>query len=590
MSRTLRLLLLLALTALAMVVGAQDDAPKAKWTATIPADAKAGDKVIAILKAEVDEGWHVYSTKLVDGGPIPTTVEAVGPLKIDGKPESADVESAQDPNFGVQVEFITEKSEVRVPVILADPPTAGKLAVNFQACDNRRCMLPVTVEVPLTGEQATQVVTRKADTGSGGLLAFIGTAFLAGLLSLLTPCVFPMVPITVSYFAKRRESGGNGLVQALAYCIGIVGAFSAFGVLMAVVFKESSIQNFATNPWVNIGFAALFIFLALSLFGLVHLSLPSKVTNAFNPHGKAGLLGPVLMGLTFTLTSFTCTVPFVGTILVTAAQGGFAHAVLGMTAYGTAFALPFFFLALFPQFLAKMPRSGSWLEMVKAFMGFLELAAAVKFISNADLVWGTNLISRTTFLWIWAVIFAAAALFLLRVIRIPKVDVPEKIGRGRMVAIALTVLAAVTVGSGTTGRSLGELEAFLPPGSDAGWNEISYDRALAIARREKKPLLIDFTGVTCTNCRWMEKNMFTNPKVSQHFDKYVRMRAFTDRKSAGDIANQELMKKLTKSVALPIYVVVSPDEKVLRIFEGSTRDPEEFIDRLLLEQPRYTKR
>jgi thiol:disulfide interchange protein DsbD len=573
LTRTVVLLLalLLPLAALAQLGGT----PRAEWTATIPSGAKAGDKVTAVLKAKVEEGWHVYSTKPVEG-PTPTTVTAGDPLKLDGAPESINVEAAKDPNFGVMVEYITEESVIRVPVVLGDPPAEGKLQVTFQACNDKTCEFPVTVEVPLTGEKATTVV-REAEAEQSELLPFMGGAFAAGLLALLTPCVFPMVPITVSYFSKRREKGGNGLGQAAAYCFGIIGAFTVFGLLVTVLFGASGIQNFATNPWVNLALAALFVFLALNLFGIVQLNVPSKVTNFFNPSGKSGIFGPILMGLTFTLTSFTCTVPFVGTVLAAAAQGEYVRPLLGMLAFGTAFSLPFFLLALFPQFLASLPKSGSWLEMVKAYMGFLEIAAAIKFLSNADLVWGTNLISRSAFLWIWVAIFAAAALFLVRIVRIPKVDIPEKIGAGRMVTVALTALVAIWLATGTSGRSLGELEAFLPPGKADGWAEIPYDRALAVAKRERKPLLIDFTGVTCTNCRWMEKNMFTRPEVESQFEKYALMKAFTDRNTPGDRANQKLMLELTKKVTLPIYVVVSPDGEVERIFEGSTRDPQEFL-------------
>jgi thiol:disulfide interchange protein DsbD len=576
MPRLVRLLLALLVLLLPVLAAAQEG--HAKWTATIPADAKPGATVTAVLKAKVDEGWHVYSTKPVEGGPFVTTVEAVAPLKLAGKATTLKGTEKKDPNFGIMVEYVAEESTVEVPVTLGPDPKKGALRVTYQACNDRTCDMPQTVEVPLSGEAAKAVVQKGdvADPNNQALIPFMGAAFLAGLLALLTPCVFPMVPITVSYFAKRREAGGNGLTQAAAYCVGIVGAFAAFGLLVTILFGASGIQRFATNPWVNLALAALFVVLALNLFGLFQVSLPAKVTNAFNPHGKAGLLGPILMGLTFTLTSFTCTVPFVGTVLVSAAQGDIVRPLLGMLAFGSAFAMPFFLLALFPQFLAKLPKSGSWLEMVKAFMGFLEVAAAVKFVSNADLVWGTGLISRSTFLAIWVVIFAAAALFLVRVIRLPKVEVPSKMGRGRAVMVALTGLTCVWLALGVTGKSLGELEAFLPPGSNDGWSEMPYDRALTIARRDKKPLLIDFTGVTCTNCRWMEKNMFPRPEVAGEFSNYVLVKAFTDRNTAADRANQELMKKLTGKVTLPIYVIVSPEEKVLKIFEGSTRDAGEF--------------
>ncbi|MGV3614989.1 MAG: cytochrome c biogenesis protein CcdA [Fimbriimonas sp.] len=590
MPRLVRFFLLILAIVLPVFSAAQDEAstpvaePRATFTAEIPADAQPGAKVTATIRVKIQDGWHVYGTKETTDGPTATTVEAVAPLKLEGNVVTTNVETKEDPNFStaekkVIVDYLTNASEIQVPVTLGPDPKAGKIQVRYQACNDRLCEMPQTVEVPLSGAAATVVVQQGdvTDPTKLDLLPFAGTAFLAGLLALLTPCVFPMVPITVSYFAKRREAGGNGLVQAGAYCFGIVAAFAAFGLLVTVLFGASGIQQFATNPWVNLALAALFIWLALNLFGIIQVSLPAQVTNAFNPSGKAGLVGPILMGLTFTLTSFTCTVPFISTVLVSAASGDIVRPLIGMLAFGTAFALPFFLLALFPQFLAKMPKSGSWLEMVKAFMGFLEIAAAVKFISNADLVWGTALISRSTFLIVWIVIFAAAGLFLLRVIRLPKVDIPEKIGRGRAVTLALTGLICVWLGFGVAGRSLGELEAFLPPGGADGWNEIPYDRALTIARRDKKPLLIDFTGVTCTNCRWMEKNMFPRPGVKGEFENYVLVKLYTDRNTPEDRANQKLMQRLTKKVTLPSYVIVTPEEKVLKVFEGSTRDESEFV-------------
>jgi len=578
MARLLRLVLLTLGLLLPLIASAAD---RVKWTATIPADAQPGATVSAIVKAEISKGWHLYSITPVEDGPIPTTITALPPMSLAGTITTSKSERKMDNNFGKEVDFFSDSATFTVPVKLGPDPKSGKLKVRFQTCDDKSCDLPKEVEVPLTGE-AAQAVVQKGDVNDPskqGMLQFAIGAFVAGLLSLLTPCVFPMIPITVSYFAKRKETLGTGagIAQAVAYCAGIVGAFAVFGLLVTVLFGASSIQNFATNPWVNLALAAIFVLLALNLFGLLQVSLPSKMTNAFNPSGKAGLAGPVLMGLTFTLTSFTCTAPFVGTTLVSAATGDILRPLVGMLAFGSAFALPFFLLALFPQYLAKLPKSGSWLEMVKAFMGFLEIAAAIKFISNADLVWRTTpLISRSTFLIIWAVIFLLAALFLLRVLRLPKVETPAKIGRGRWVTIGLTLLTSVWLINGARGSSLGELEAFLPPGKSDGWVE-NYDRALAMSRAQGKPMLIDFTGVTCTNCRWMEKNMFPRPEVEKQFKNYILVKLFTDRDTPDDRRNQVLLQKLTGVVTLPAYAAVTPEEKVLRVFEGSTRNESEFV-------------
>lgn len=589
MNRIARTFLLIVAVFLPIVAMA---AERVKWTATLPAGTAPNSQATVTLKAEIEKGWHLYSQTELKGGPTPTTFEGVEPLKVLGKAKTSEFLRKRDENFGMEVEYFSDSATFEVPVQLGSDPTKDKVSVRYQVCNDRTCELPKTVEVPLTGEEA-KVVVQKGDVDDArakGLLPFIGFAFTAGLLALLTPCVFPMVPITVSFFSKRKENLGPraGLMQAVAYCLGIVGAFTAFGLLVTVLFGASGIQNFATNAWVNLILAAIFVLLALNLFGMLQVSLPGKVTNAFSPHSKTGLLAPLLMGLTFTLTSFTCTVPFVGTILVSAANGDILYPLVGMLAFSSAFALPFFLLALFPQYLARLPKSGSWLEMMKAFMGFLEIAAAVKFLSNADLVWGTGLLSRSTFLIVWAVILTAAVLFLLRALPLPiKVEVPEKIGKGRMITVAATLAVIGWLATGVTGRSLGEIEAFLPPGKSDGWSE-DYARALQVARRDNKPLLIDFTGVTCTNCRWMEKNMFPRPAVAEQFKGYVLTKLFTDRPS--DAANQAKMLKLTGKVTLPIYVVLSPDEKVLRVFEGSTRDETEYLTFLNPKKDTIVKR
>ena len=545
-------------------------AEKVTWTASVP-DAKG----IVRLHAEIQAGWHLYSTTKTEG-PIPTTIKALPPLVLAGPVTQSTPIKKLDPNFNAQVEYFSGSAEFQIPV-KGDAAT-GKLTVEYQICSDNTCEPPKTVEVGLTGEAAKVVVkTESADGRDRGFWGFVGFAFTAGLLALLTPCVFPMVPITVSFFAKRRAAQGSkaGLAQAAAYCGGIIGAFTGFGLLVTILFGAGGIQTFATNPFVNLALAAIFIVLALSLFGMLQLNLPSKLTNAFQPQGKQGLLAPLLMGLTFTLTSFTCTVPFVGTILVSATKGDFLYPFVGMLAFSSAFALPFFLLALFPQALAALPKSGSWLDMMKAFMGFLEIAAALKFLSNADLVLGTNLISRGTFLVVWAVVLGLAALFLLGLIRLPHLELPKKIGVGRMATIGLSLAAAGWFVTGVTGKSLGEIEAFLPP--DAGGWPQDFDRAIASSRAQGKPILIDFSGVSCTNCRWMEKNMLNRPEVESQLKNFVLVKLLTDRDIEVDRRNQKLQQLLTNSVTLPVYVQIDADQKVLKVFQGSTRNPAEYL-------------
>lgn len=526
----------------------------------------------AVLSAKIEKGYHLYGLKPVEDGPVETKIVPVPPLQAAGPPTQSTAEKRFDPNFQKEIEQFADEATFTLP--LKNGATDGKVKVTFQVCNDSVCQPPKTVEVPLSGGAAKEATVVRAETG--GLFTFLLAAVGFGFLSLLTPCVFPMIPITVTFFTKRaQKAGGSALPSAALYAGGIIGAFTVFGLLVTVVFGASGLQTFAANPWVNLAMGVIFVLLALSLFGVIQVGVPSSIASKFDGTGRKGWIAPVLMGLTFTLTSFTCTSPFVGTILVGAANGDLWYPLVGMLGFSAAFALPFFFLALFPQALSKLPKAGVWMETMKGAMGFLELAAAVKFFSNIDQVFGWNLISRSTFLWIWIAIFAAMALYLVGVLKIKSAPVPAKFGPVRVGFIGAIVALCVFLGLGARGRSTGELEAFLPPGPNA-W-PTDYERAVASSRSQNRPMLINFTGKTCTNCRWMEANMFPRPGIASLIDgRFVKVELFTDRPTAEDERNQALQKKLAKTVALPVYVVVRPDGSPDRIFEGSTRDEAAF--------------
>ncbi len=559
------------------------------WSVVVPTDAKPGSVANVELKAKIEDGWHLYSLTPVKNGPSTTVISASAPLTLAGKIEQQKPLSKLDQNFGVVVEYYEGEASFTVPVKLADDIKKGAISVNFQVCNATTCMPPFTADVPLSGASAPvsappvggaaekDPALSVEDEAKQGLLHFAIFAFSCGLLTLLTPCVFPMVPITVSYFSKKREgdTAKSGLIQAGAYSCGIIATFAIVGVAVAAIFGASGLQSFATNPWTNLVLAVIFVFLALNLFGIVQLTLPSSITNRFSPHGKSGLIAPILMGVTFTLTSFTCSVPFVGAVLVSAANGNYLYPLVGMLAFGTAFALPFFLLALFPSYLAKLPKSGVWLETVKAYMGFIEIAAAVKFLSNADLVWSTGILPRPIFIGIWCVILLAAAIFLLGFLKIPGIEKPEKLGNGRIITAIATLGIVLYLGTAIGGRSLGEVEAFMPPSKSKGWLE-DYDSAIKLARQTGKPVLINFTGVTCTNCRWMEKNMFPRDEVVQELKNYVPVELYTDRAQESDRKNQALQVRMISEVTLPAYVSVTPDGKVLAK-TGTTRDADAFV-------------
>jgi thiol:disulfide interchange protein len=417
-----------------------------------------------------------------------------------------------------------------------------------------------------------------------------------GALSLLTPCVFPMVPITVSYFTGRATRSAPALkgrptrdavTQAIVYGLGIVLTFTAVGFTLAVAFGAAGLNRFAADPWLNLAITALFVLFALSLFGIYELALPSKLltlaAKADQGHGR--FAGTLLMGFAFTLTSFTCTAPFLGTLLVVAAQGDWQWPLAGMLAFSTIFALPFVFLALAPQVIAALPRSGTWLIAVKATMGMLELAAAMKFLSNADLVWGWGIFTREVVIGSWILIAIVLVVYLAGLMRLGHAP---RLGRPGWARAGVTVAAAtcaIWLATGLFGRRLGELEAFLPPADLAAmapdgelpWIVNDYDAALAAGSQENRPLLIDFTGYTCTNCRWMEANMFPRPDVARELARYVRVRLYTDGRGEPYRTFQQMEQRLFGTVALPYYAVISPDGTPTVAFGGLTRDPSEFI-------------
>jgi thiol:disulfide interchange protein len=395
---------------------------------------------------------------------------------------------------------------------------------------------------------------------------FLWLAASAGALSLLTPCVFPMIPITVSYFTSRADDGHSAALRsALVFAAGIIATFTALGLALAVFVGATGAAAFAASPWVNLALAALFVAFALNLFGVWQVTVPSGALTALDARvGRSGgVAGPVLMGLLFTLTSFTCTAPFVGTVLVSAAAGHWQMPVIGMLAYSTVFAAPFFVLALVPQWVSRLPRSGSWLSTLKIVMGLVELAAASKFLANVDLVWHWGVVTRPVVLasWIGLAVIAVAVLRFK-----PVALIPAAIG--------------IWLSLGLAGKArLGDLEAFLPPAAETHlvWKLNDLPGALAAARRDGKPVFIDFTGYTCTNCRWMEANIFSRPEVEAALGRYELARLFTDGDGPLYDQQQAYQESHYNTVALPLYAVVAPDGHTIATFAGLTRDPAAFV-------------
>jgi thiol:disulfide interchange protein len=604
--------LLLLLSALAF---GQRPEEVVKWSGHI---AKSAGHTEAVLTGKISPGWHVYSITQPPGGPnaASVSVPAGQAFHIQGPITGTQPRSAFDPNFQMKTEFYESSVTLKVPLATESEANAQNIRINvrFQTCNDRLCLPPKTVrlDLPVTGGEVNATVptsrisaplkdtkgTPAASTRQS-LGAFIWLALGMGALSLLTPCVFPMIPITVSYFTSHSANDrGAALRRAVVYSLGIILSFTALGMVLALVFGAGGVNQLAANPWVNLLITAIFLGFALSLFGAYFIQVPAgligKLDSLAHRPGTSDFIGTLLMGLTFTLTSFTCTSPFVGTLLVTAAGGSWQWPLIGMLAFSTVFALPFFVLALAPQLMAQLPRSGGWLNSVKVVMGFLEIAAAMKFLSNADLIWHWGIFSREVVLAIWVAIGILSVLYLLGKFQMPHDSPVASVTALRVLAAIFFLSISIWLGTGLFGRPLGEIESFLPPPSDIGTNgatavsssrepaEMSwilndYPAALAQAKLQNKPIFIDFTGYTCTNCRWMEANMFSRPEVRKELNNFVRVRLYTDGSGAIYEQQQEMERQRFDTVALPFYTVLSSSGAVVSTFPGLTRNPDEFL-------------
>jgi thiol:disulfide interchange protein DsbD len=415
---------------------------------------------------------------------------------------------------------------------------------------------------------------------SSGRLGFILLAFGVGLAAIFTPCCFPMIPITVSYFLnKPAGSRGRSLADALLFSLGIVVLFSALGLAATAILGPFGVVQLGSNVWVNTFVAAVFLAFGLSLLGAFELTIPSGVLTRLTVASQGGgVLGTLLMGLTFSLSAFACVGPFVGTLLAASVSGGGARPFAGMLAFAIGLATPFFFLALFPSYLKRMPRSGGWMERVKVVMGFLVLAAMFKYLSDVDQVMQWNLLTRERFLAAWIVLFGLAGFYLLGLLRLRGSTADDAPGPARLLAGAAFVALAVSLLPGLSGARLGELDAYVPPPAAlAPAAAADYRAALAQARSEGKRVLVSFTGHACTNCRWMESNMFPRPEIAAALKDYVLVELFTDGTDAASERNQALENTKFSTVAIPYYAILDADARVVASFPGLTRDPQEFL-------------
>ncbi len=584
-----------------------------QWTLTFDQSSVApGATVLGRLNATVDPDWHTYSFTTPPGGPIPTTITtdnspAVEKFTIFEPPPVRKFE----PAFNVDTETYEGKQTFLARIQLKKDFPPGPVTITFvpryQACSGTTCIPPRTrqVSAPLTIAAGAPVAalnipagyleakavaakpavsTASATPQSDSLGAFLALAFGFGILAVFTPCVFPMIPITMSYFIGQR----GGVRLAITFCLGIIGFFTAIGLILTLALGPTAVAQLGSNVWVNGFIAAIFFAFGLSLLGAFEITVPSGVLTKLNAaSGTGNMLATLLMGLTFALASFACIGPFMGTLLAASVGAEKTRPVLGMLVFAGGLALPFFFLAIFPKYLKSLPRSGEWLARVKVVMGFIVLAAMLKYLYSLDAVLQTGVLTRERFLATWVVLFAMAGLYLLGFVRLPGISKDAELGVTRLLLGVLFVITGLSLVPGMFGAKLGEIEAYIPPATassfggaaasgDLAWVENDLPGAIAKAKAEGRMLLVNFTGYSCANCHWMKANMFTKPEVAAVMKNIVLVDLYADGTDAASQSNLKLEEEKFQTIAEPFYVLYDPNQNVLAT-ASYTRDTQAYL-------------
>ena len=506
------------------------------------------------FKATIDEGWYLYSQFIEDDGPVPTelTFTTEGGYSLVGTPKEGEPIEEFDPNFDMILKYFKNEA-IFTQIVQVSSSEDFNLDGNvyFMVCDEAQCLPPEELEFSFEIKgvdggvivEDTKNTSNKKEGKSMWALFFI--AFISGFAALLTPCVFPMIPMTVSFFTKQSKTKAQGIANAIIYGLSIIAIYVALGVGVSSIFGADALNNMATNVYFNIGFFILLIVFAASFLGAFEIQLPSSWTNkSVEAEGKGGLIGIFFMAFTLALVSFSCTGPIVGTLLVEAASGGYMGPIIGMLGFSLAIALPFALFAAFPGWLNSLPQSGGWLNSVKVTLGFLEIALAFKFLSNADLVMQTHWLERELFIAIWIMIFGLLTVYLLGFLKFAHDSDLKYVSVGRLSAAILTGTLTLYMIPGMWGAPLKIINAFPPPmqysespygvGNSQGGNANAisaheeegrhlgpqgilvfhdYDLGMAHAKKINKPVVLDFTGHACVNCRKMEEQVWSAAHV-----------------------------------------------------------------------------
>ncbi len=574
-------LLFLFIAFLAYTNGNAQILDPAKWITKI--EKKSETNYILTFNAVIENDWHLYSQFTPDGGPLPLEIifkNQKGNFNLVGKAKESKTRTAYNDIFEVNETFFEKKAQIQQEISITNPKLAEiKVDFNYQVCKDVCINVEknFTIKVPAVKSLETAITTDLVPIDSAkvapavsnstvdekqdikpervstvdpkpaakrGLWSIFFIAFLSGFAALLTPCVFPMIPMTVSFFTKQSKTKAKGIRNAIIYGIAIIFIYVVLGFLVTWIFGADALNALSTNVWFNIIFFILLVVFASSFLGAFEIMLPNSWANKVdNQADRGGIIGILFMALALAIVSFSCTGPIVGTLLVEAASKGGIAPIIGMFGFSLALALPFMLFAMFPGWLNSLPKSGGWLNTVKVVLGFLELALAFKFLSNADLVLQLHFLEREVFLVIWIVIFGTLAFYLFGKITLPHDSPINHISVGRLY-LGLVVLAfTVYLIPGIWGAPLKLISGFPPPmtysespygvGNSKGGSNASalslpegahlgphdliafedYDKGLAYAKSVNKPILLDFTGYACVNCRKMEDFVWSNPAI-----------------------------------------------------------------------------
>jgi thiol:disulfide interchange protein len=588
-----------------------------------------------IFTASIENGWHIYSMNLPEGGPIPTSFsfDTIPAYKLDGKPyEVTKPVEVLDEAFGFKIRTFSTKAEFRQKITAIDPSFTVKGVVTFMACNNATCSPPKDVGFAINiGEPAAvSSAAQSATSGMGaenvvparGLLKFFLISLLAGFAGVLTPCVFPMIPMTVAFFSQGSENRRKSIFKALIFGISIVLIYSSLGIIVSLTSAGAGFANALSTNWIpNLIFFLLFVIFAISFFGAFEIVLPNRwVTGADTRVDRGGIMASFFMGLTTVIVSFSCTGPIIGALLVEAATGDVLRPTIGMLGFGIAFGLPFTIFALFPSVLSRIPKSGGWLNSIKVVLGFIMLAFSMKFLMTIDSVYSLGILPRDLFLSVWIVLFTLLGLYLMGKIKFAHDSDLPFIGPFRLFLIIIVFSFVVYLIPGLFGAPLKRLASFLPSPATSGLNipalisenrnyqaaplpaagsgklcsepkyagifdmpfglkgYFEYKQGLECAREQGKPALIDFKGHACANCKLMEANVWSDPEVLRRLrDNFVIIALYVDDrtklpedqwvKSAVDgrelktigRINEDIEISEYKTNALPLYVITGYD-------------------------------